>query len=151
MACKKALVESLRYIYLSRIIEDFEELLDGMLGIPDIAKNIQPSVPLCDEGIDDKSDGDTSDDIRKVELDSTPDCALGNLDQVHDIWLTPQEATEGTMRTIKVEDKKYDVYVPRNTKMGGMLRLKGLGAINTLTLERGDLYLRVNISLFTGL
>ncbi len=50
---------------------------------------------------------------------------------------------------IKVETLEKDVTlkVPKNTKCNQKLRVKGLGAINRKTKEKGDLYLIVNVVL----
>ena len=44
-------------------------------------------------------------------------------------------------------EKEITLKVPKNTKCGAKFRVKGMGAIDRKTKQRGDLYLKANIIL----
>ncbi|CDN12145.1 MAG: DnaJ domain-containing protein [Richelia sp.] len=61
------------------------------------------------------------------------------------ISLSFAEAFNGVQKSLRVGQEIIDVRIPAGAKTGSKLRVKGKGIFNTLTKQRGDLYLRVEL------
>ena len=48
---------------------------------------------------------------------------------------------------VKTLEKEIKLKVPKNTKNGQKFKVKGMGAFNRKTKQRGDLYLKANVVL----
>ena len=67
---------------------------------------------------------------------------------IHDtIVLSPSHAEQGGPYAYfhKLQNKKFIVKIPKNIREGRKIRLKGLGREDSLTGEKGDLYLNISI------
>ena len=61
------------------------------------------------------------------------------------ITLTFSEAWHGTQKRLKLDGETIKVRIPSGAKPGSRIRIKGKGRINSLTQQRGDLYLTVDL------
>ncbi len=78
--------------------------------------------------------------LKGVEMDRGRD--------IHDtIILSPSHAKKGGPYAYfhRIQDKKFIVKIPKNVQEGRKIRLKGLGREDSITGEKGDLYLTISI------
>ncbi len=85
--------------------------------------------------------------ILNIKIASTPDYDRDgdNLIKTFDVPL--KAALFGDKIAIDTLEKEINLKVPQNTKNGQRFRVKGMGAMNRKTKEKGDLYLKANIVL----
>ena len=85
--------------------------------------------------------------ILNIKIASTPDYDRDgdNLIKTFDVPL--KAALFGDKIAINTLEKEINLKVPQNTKNGQRFRVKGMGAMNRKTKEKGDLYLKANIVL----
>lgn len=79
--------------------------------------------------------------VNSVEV-GTP---FARLDTIYDIHISSQEAAKGHERKLLINNRSYDVRLPKNLSNQQLVRMKGLG--NSQGATKGDLYLRANIVL----
>ena len=82
-----------------------------------------------------------------IKIAATPDYDRDgdNLVKTFDVPL--KAALFGDKIAIETLEKEINLKVPQNTKNGQRFRVKGMGAMNRKTKEKGDLYLKANIVL----
>ena len=82
-----------------------------------------------------------------IKIAATPeyDRDGDNLVKTFDVPL--KAALFGDKIAIETLEKEINLKVPQNTKNGQRFRVKGMGAMNRKTKEKGDLYLKANIVL----
>ena len=82
-----------------------------------------------------------------IKIAATPeyDRDGDNLVKTFDVPL--KAALFGDKIAIQTLEKEINLKVPQNTKNGQRFRVKGMGAMNRKTKEKGDLYLKANIVL----
>ena len=85
--------------------------------------------------------------ILNIKIASTPEYERDgdNLIKTFDVPL--KAALFGAKIAIDTLEKEINLKVPQNTKNGQRFRVKGMGAMNRKTKEKGDLYLKANIVL----
>ena len=66
-------------------------------------------------------------------------------DSEANISLSFAEAFTGVSKRINLGQEKVDVHIPRGTKPGSRIRLRGKGQPNLYSSQRGDLYLNVQL------
>lgn len=67
-------------------------------------------------------------------------------DYTHEIEITLEEAYTGTARTLKTSNnRRLEVKIPRGSKTGTKIRVKGQGGQGSGGAVDGDLYLKVNV------
>jgi len=78
---------------------------------------------------------------------STANSGFNNqgLDRETSLRLTFSEAFRGTKKTFSINSETIDVTIPAGTKSGSRIRLRGKGNFNSLSQQRGDLYLNVEL------
>ncbi|MEL6940693.1 MAG: J domain-containing protein [Cyanobacteria bacterium J06598_1] len=69
----------------------------------------------------------------------------GPLDQEADLKLTLPEAFRGAQKRFSIGGESVTVRIPAGVKAGSKIRLKGKGARNPQTQQRGDVYLTVSL------
>ncbi|MGD1899413.1 MAG: DnaJ C-terminal domain-containing protein [Phormidesmis sp.] len=69
----------------------------------------------------------------------------GPLDQDADLKLTFSEAFRGAQKRFSIGGESVTVRIPAGVKPGSKIRLKGKGARNPQTQQRGDVYLTVSL------
>ncbi|MEL6901805.1 MAG: J domain-containing protein [Cyanobacteria bacterium J06606_4] len=75
----------------------------------------------------------------------TAGAGRGALDQDAELKLSLSEAFRGAQKRFSIGGESVTVRIPAGVKPGSKIRLKGKGALNPQTQQRGDLYLIVNI------
>jgi curved DNA-binding protein len=68
-----------------------------------------------------------------------------SFDQEATINLTLSEAFHGTQKRLRIGETEVEVRIPAGAKQGTKVRLRGKGALNPQTRQRGDIYLVVNL------
>jgi curved DNA-binding protein len=71
--------------------------------------------------------------------------ATANLDREAPISLTLSEAFRGTQKRLSVGAETMEVRIPAGVQPGSRVRVKGKGAFNSQTQQRGDLYLIIQL------
>ena len=66
-------------------------------------------------------------------------------DQEADLKLSMSEAFRGTQKRFSIGGESVTVRIPAGVKPGSKIRLKGKGALNPQTQQRGDVYLTVSL------
>ena len=74
-----------------------------------------------------------------------PRASRGNFDQTADLKLSLSEAFRGTQKRFSIGGESVTVQIPAGVKPGSKIRLKGKGALNAQTQQRGDVYLTVEL------
>ncbi len=69
----------------------------------------------------------------------------GSFDQEAILKLSLSEAFHGTQKRFTIGSELITVRIPAGVKSGSKIRLKGKGALNAQTKERGDVYLTVEL------
>ncbi len=69
----------------------------------------------------------------------------GSFDQEAILKLSLSEAFHGTQKRFTIGSESVTVRIPVGVKSGSKIRLKGKGALNAQTKERGDVYLTVEL------
>ncbi|MGI8933098.1 J domain-containing protein [Leptolyngbya sp. BC1307] len=69
----------------------------------------------------------------------------GSFDQTADLKLSLSEAFRGTQKRFSIGGESVTVRIPAGVKPGSKIRLKGKGALNPQTQQRGDVYLTVEL------
>mgnify|MGYP001328888086 CR=1 FL=1 len=69
-----------------------------------------------------------------------------NLDAEVTVQINLTEAFHGTERILSVNEERVQVLIPKGVKIGSRLRLQGKGNIQPGTGQRGDLYLKIDIT-----
>lgn len=69
----------------------------------------------------------------------------GPLDQEAELKLSMSEAFRGAQKRFSIGGESVTVSIPAGVKDGSKIRLKGKGARNPQTQQRGDVYLKVNL------
>ena len=72
--------------------------------------------------------------------------AGANLDRESTISLSLGEAFQGVQKRLNLGSEAIEVRIPPGAKPGNRIRVRGKGQINPNTQQRGDLYLKVEIS-----
>ena len=67
------------------------------------------------------------------------------LDQDAEVTLSLSEAFRGTKKSFRIGGESVTVNIPAGVKPGSKIRLKGKGARNPQTQQRGDVYLTVKM------
>ncbi|PZO56081.1 MAG: molecular chaperone DnaJ [Phormidesmis priestleyi] len=70
----------------------------------------------------------------------------GSFDQEAILKLNLSEAFHGAQKRFTIGSESVTVRIPAGVKSGSKIRLKGKGALNAQTKERGDVYLAVELS-----
>ena len=83
----------------------------------------------------------------KIVVASNPDYVREGDDLVKNFDVPLYAALFGEKIAIQTLEKEIKLKVPKNTKNGQRFRVKGMGAMNRKTKQRGDLYLKANIVL----
>jgi curved DNA-binding protein len=71
--------------------------------------------------------------------------AASNFDQEANLKLTLSEAFQGTQKRFTIGPESITVQIPAGVKPGSKIRIKGKGALNSQTQQRGDVYLTVEL------
>ncbi len=69
----------------------------------------------------------------------------GAFDQTANLKLSLSEAFHGTQKRFSIGGESVNVRIPAGVKPGSKIRLKGKGALNSQTQQRGDVYLSVEL------
>ncbi len=69
----------------------------------------------------------------------------GSFDQEAILKLSLSEAFHGTQKRFTIGSESFTVRIPAGVKSGSKIRLKGKGALNAQTKDRGDVYLTVEL------
>jgi len=69
-----------------------------------------------------------------------------SLDQETPLTLTLSEAFHGTQKRLRIGDSQTQVSIPAGVKQNTKIRLRGKGALNPRTQQRGDIYLVVQLT-----
>ena len=69
-----------------------------------------------------------------------------SLDQDAELKLTLSEAFRGAQKRFSIGGESVTVRIPAGVKDGSKIRLKGKGALNPQTQQRGDVYLKVSLA-----
>jgi len=91
--------------------------------------------------------GRAGDLFLKINVASNPEYEREGDDLVKTFDVPLYAALFGDKITIQTLEKEIKLKVPQNTKNGQRFRVKGMGATNRKTKQRGDLYLKANIVL----
>jgi curved DNA-binding protein len=71
--------------------------------------------------------------------------ATSTFDQEANLKLTLSEAFQGTQKRFTIGPESITVQIPAGVKPGSKIRIKGKGALNSQTQQRGDVYLTVEL------
>jgi curved DNA-binding protein len=91
--------------------------------------------------------GRVGDLFLKITVASNPEYEREGDDLVKSFDVPLYAALFGDKISIQTLEKEIKLKVPSNTKNGQRFRVKGMGAMNRKTKQRGDLYLKANIVL----
>lgn len=91
--------------------------------------------------------GQRGDLLLKIEVAKSSEYERSGDDLIKSIDIPLKIALFGGKVTVRTLEKELVLKVPQNTKSGQKFRIKGLGVTNRKTGERGDLYLKANITL----
>ncbi len=91
--------------------------------------------------------GHRGDLLLKVEVAPDPEYERIGNDLYKTIDIPLKTAMFGGKVKVPTLEKEITLKVPKNTKCGAKFRVKGMGAIDRKTKQRGDLYLKANIIL----
>jgi len=89
--------------------------------------------------------GRAGDLFLKITVAPSPDYEREGDDLVKTIDVPLYAALFGDKIAVQTLEKEIKLKIPTNTKNGQRFRVKGMGAMNRKTKERGDLYLKANI------
>jgi curved DNA-binding protein len=82
-----------------------------------------------------------------IHVAPSPEYERSGDDLIKTIDVPLHAALFGGKVAVKTLEKEIKLKVPKNTKNGQKFKVKGMGAINRKTKQRGDLYLKANIVL----
>ncbi|HIP14898.1 MAG TPA: J domain-containing protein [Sulfurimonas autotrophica] len=91
--------------------------------------------------------GRVGDLFLRIHVAPNPEYEREGDDLVKTIDVPLYAALFGDKISVQTLEKEIKLKIPQNTKNGQRFRVKGMGAMNRKTKQRGDLYLRVNIVL----
>ena len=91
--------------------------------------------------------GRVGDLFLRIHVAPSPEYEREGDDLVKNIDVPLYAALFGDKISVQTLDKEIKLKVPQNTNNGQRFRVKGMGAMNRKTKQRGDLYLKVNIAL----
>ncbi len=89
--------------------------------------------------------GRAGDLFLKITVAPSPDYEREGDDLVKTIDVPLYAALFGDKIAVQTLEKEIKLKIPQNTKNGQRFRVKGMGAMNRKTKQRGDLYLKANI------
>jgi len=91
--------------------------------------------------------GRVGDLFLRIHVAPSPEYAREEDDLVKTFDVPLYAALFGDKIAVQTLEKEIKLKVPQNTKNGQRFRVKGMGAMNRKTKQRGDLYLKANIVL----
>ncbi|HIP54723.1 MAG TPA: J domain-containing protein [Sulfurimonas autotrophica] len=91
--------------------------------------------------------GRVGDLFLRIHVAPNPEYEREGDDLVKTIDVPLYAALFGDKISVQTLEKEIKLKIPQNTKNGQRFRVKGMGAMNRKTKQRGDLYLKVNIVL----
>ena len=91
--------------------------------------------------------GRVGDLFLRIHVAPNPEYEREGDDLVKTIDVPLYAALFGNKISVQTLEKEIKLKIPQNTKNGQRFRVKGMGAMNRKTKQRGDLYLKVNIVL----
>jgi curved DNA-binding protein len=110
-------------------------------------KELTPTEPVGQAQTETEEPSDLSDLFTSVfsDVGQAPTVPQSGSDYNQAVEITLEEAFAGTTRIIRIGDRRIQVKIPRGTRTGTKIRVRGEGAAGQNGGPKGDLYLEITV------